>query len=74
MAKLYRIAGDKLIDEIDTAVTDVVALPLLAGKENASLLNEKHARNLMGRFDLTAAQALDALGLTDARQIAEDGQ
>jgi len=67
MAKLYLIAGDRLIAEIDTAKTDVVALPLLAGTQNMSLINARHAQALMQRVGLTAAQAVRALGLTDER-------
>ena len=67
MAKLYLIAGDRLIAEIDTAKTDVVALPLLAGGKNMSLINARHAQALMRRVGLTAAQAVQALGLTDER-------
>lgn len=67
MPKYYLIVGDKITREIDTAVGDVVALPLLESGTAMSLINRKHITALMARAGLTAVQVIDKLGLTDAR-------
>jgi len=65
MATYYLIRGNQIVNEIDTAYGDVVAMPVLAGGDNMSLLNKWHALNLMANLNLTAAEALAALGIVD---------
>ena len=67
MAKYYLIKNDSLLAELDAEQATVIALPLLRGGDSMSLLNETHANNLMANLNLTAAQALAALGLSDTR-------
>jgi hypothetical protein len=67
MPRYYLIKNDNLLGVIDTELGDVVALPLLRSGDDMSLLNERHATNLMANLGLTPAQALAALGLADQR-------
>lgn len=67
MTTYYLISNSNLLAILDTTLADVVALPLLRTADGMSLLNKVHADNLMTNLDLTAAQALAALGLTDER-------
>ena len=67
MTRLYLIKNDSLLAVIDSGVADVVALPLFRADDDMSLLNERHATNLMTNLSLTAAQALAALGVSDQR-------
>ena len=67
MTRYYLIRGEQIISSIDSDGGDVVALPLLAGGDAMSLLNEQHAANLMANLGLTAHEALAALGVADLR-------
>lgn len=67
MTRLYLIKNDSLLAVIDSGVADVVALPLFRADDDMSLLNERHAINLMTNLSLTATQALVALGVSDQR-------
>jgi len=67
MTRYYLIRGEQIISTIDSDGGDVIALPLLAGGDAMSLLNEQHAANLMSNLDLTAHGALAALGVADLR-------
>ena len=65
MTTYYLIRGDQVVSTIPAAAGDVVAIPVLAGGDNMSLLNKWHALNLMANLNLTAAEALAALGIVD---------
>ena len=65
MTTYYLIRDNQIVSTIDTAYGDVVAMPVLAGGDNMSLLNKWHALNLMANLNLTAAEALAALGIVD---------
>jgi len=65
MAKYYLIRGNQIVNEINTAYGDVIAIPALAGGDNMSLLNKWHADNLSYNLGLTAVEALAALGIVD---------
>ena len=65
MTTYYLIRDNQIVSTIDTAYGDVVAIPALAGGDNMSLLNKWHALNLMANLNLTAAEALAALGIVD---------
>lgn len=65
--RFYLIRGNALVANLDAGASDVIALPLLCGSTALSLLNEQHAQNLMANLDLSAAEALAALGLEDHR-------
>jgi len=67
MTRYYLIRGEQIISTIDSDGGDVIALPLLGGGDAMSLLNEQHAHNLMTNLDLTAYEALAALGVADLR-------
>ncbi len=67
MTTYYLINNNSLMAILDTTLGDVVALPLLRSADGMSLLNKQHADNLMTNLNLTAAQALAALGLSDQR-------
>lgn len=67
MPKYYLIKNNLLLDVIDSDNGHVAALPLLQLGDSMSLLNETHASNLMANLNLTAAQALAALGISDSR-------
>ena len=67
MTIYYLIRDNNLVSTIDTGAGDVLALPLLCGGDSMSLMCKSHADNLMANMSLTAAEALDALGLSDLR-------
>lgn len=67
MTRYYLIRGEQIISTIDSDGGAVIALPLLAGGDAMSLLNEGHATNLMSNLGLSAAEALAALGVADLR-------
>lgn len=67
MAEYYLIRGNQIISELDISPSDAIALPVLGGGDDMSLLSKAHAQNLMGNLNLTAQEALDALGLSDLR-------
>ncbi|HUW11668.1 MAG TPA: hypothetical protein VM537_18190 [Anaerolineae bacterium] len=67
MTKYYLIRGEQIISTIDSDGGDVIALPLLAGGDAMSLLNEQHAQNLMANLALSRDEALAALGMADLR-------
>ena len=62
----YLIRGDQIIATLE-GDGSVVALPLLGGGDAMSLMNEQHTTNLMDNLELTAAEALAALGIADLR-------
>jgi len=64
--RYYLIRGDQVVATIEDG-GNVICLPRLGGGDPLSLLNEQHALNLMRNLNLTAAQALAALGLADLR-------
>ena len=67
MTRYYLIRGEQIISSIDSDGGDVIALPLLAGGDAMSLLNEQHASNLMANLALSRDEALAALGMADLR-------
>ena len=69
MATFYLIRGSQIVTELEADPTDVIglSLPLFAGGDAVSLLNEQHAQALMASQGWTVQQALDALGLVDLR-------
>ena len=67
MTRYYLVRGEQIISTIDSDGGDVIALPLLAGGDAMSLLNEGHAINLMSNLGLSAVEALAALGVADLR-------
>jgi hypothetical protein len=64
MATYYLIRGDQIIATIETAA-GLVCMPILGGGDAMSLLNQQHAQNLMANLDLSAAEALAALGVAN---------
>jgi hypothetical protein len=69
MPVYYLIVGNRITQEIDTADTDVVALPILDSARAVSLLNRQHIIALMNNTGWTAQQVIDRLGLIDERDI-----
>ena len=67
MPVYFWIVGDEIRSEIDSADTDVTALPLLEAGSAMSLINKAHIVALMNRMGWTAAQVIDRLGLVDER-------
>lgn len=67
MTVYYLIQVNRVTHEIDTDGGAVTALPLLAGGQAKSLINRAHILALMSRFNRTAAQIIDDLGLIDER-------
>ncbi len=67
MPQYYLIKIDNLLGVIEGDNPGVIALPLLRTTDSMSLLNVTHAQNLMTNLNLTAVQALAALGLSDQR-------
>ena len=68
MTKYYLIKGDQVVSTLDPTGGDVVALPLLSGWDGMSLMSEYHVQILMANLDLTAAEALTAMGIADLRE------
>lgn len=68
MAIYYLIRGNTITAEIDTQDAGVVALPLMAGGQNISLINRAHILAIMNKFNRTAGQIVDDLGLVDERE------
>ena len=65
MAKYLIIAGDEITAAVDTAVTDVLALPLFAGLAPMSMIRARHFIAIQGYGPgCTPRQSLTALGLT----------
>ena len=62
----YLIRDDALVANIETSEGDITALPLITSGV-MSLMNETHVQNLMSSLGLTAAQAMEALGIVDHR-------
>ena len=58
MTVYYLIVGKAITREINTANTDVTALPLL---------DRVHIIALMNRLELTAAEVIESMGLVDER-------
>lgn len=67
MAIFFLIRGNRITQEIDSEDIAVTALPLFGGGAAVSLLNKAHVIALMGRFNRTATQVIDDLGLVDER-------
>ena len=67
MPVYFLIVGKKITQEIDTAETDVTALPLLESSRAMSLLDRVHIIALMNRMDWTAAEVIENMGLVDER-------
>ena len=65
--KYYVIRNDAIVATLDTGLGDVIAFPVIKGSDAMSLMDSRHAANLMTNLSLTAAQALAALGVTDLR-------
>jgi len=65
--KYYVIRGDQIVSMLDCDAGDVIVLPRLGGGDAMSLLNERHAQNLVSNLGLTASEALAALGIGDLR-------
>jgi len=68
MAVYYLIRGNAIISEIDAEDVAVVALPLIGGANKMSLINRAHILYIMNKFNRTAAQIIDDLGLVDERE------
>jgi len=68
MAIFYLIRGNEIVAEIDTEDVAVVALPLMGGAQNMSLLYQGHVLAIMNKFNRTAAQIIGDLGLVDMRE------
>jgi len=62
----YLIRDNALVANVETSEGDITALPLLASGV-MSLMSEVHAQNLMTNLNLTAEEALAALGIVDHR-------
>jgi len=67
MPRHFLIRGDQVVTVIDSDITDTIALPLLGCGDAMSLMCEGHALNLMANLNMTAPEALAALGLADLR-------
>ena len=65
--RYYVIRGDQIVATLDTDLGDVVAFPVLHSADAMSLMDSRHAANLMTNLSLTASQALAALGVSDLR-------
>ena len=66
MTQYYVIRGDNIVATIDTT-GGFLAFPLLHDNEAMSLMDSRHAANLMANLSFTAPQALAALGIADLR-------
>ena len=65
MAKYLIIAGNEIVSAVDTAVTDVLALPLFAGPESMGMIRATHFIAIQSYGPgCTPRQSLAALGLT----------
>ena len=65
MARYLIIAGNEITAAVDTAVTDVLALPLFAGAAPMSMIRAAHFIAIQGYGPgCTPRQSLAALGLT----------
>lgn len=64
MAKYLIIAGNQITAAIDTAVTDIIALPLFAGAAPMSMIRAAHFMSLQAEMDLRPRVSLEVLGLT----------
>jgi hypothetical protein len=67
MTIYYVICNDQLVATIDLEATGALAFPLIRGADTLSLMDSRHAANLMANLSLTAPQALAALGIADLR-------
>ena len=65
MARYLIIAGNEIVSAVDTAVTDVLALPLFAGAAPMSMIRAAHFIAIQSYGPgCTPRQSLAALGLT----------
>jgi len=67
MATYYLIRGTQIVATVETTA-GLVCMPILGGGDAMSLINQAHAQNLMSNLDLSASEALAALGVADLRE------
>ena len=69
------LSGDRFISEIDTknigVGTAVIALPILGGENEVSLISEKHLSAIAANLRVSVAEIVAAMGVTDAREAIE---
>ncbi len=67
MTQYYVIRNDQLVATMDVDAGDVLAFPVLHGADAMSLMDSRHANNLMMNLSVSAGQALAVLGISDLR-------
>jgi len=64
MAKYIIVRGDEVVAAVNTAVTDVTALPLFGGTTPTSLIRAYHFLQIQQNTGATPRQSVKALGIT----------